>query len=62
MNQEKIYISLVENAGNKPVTLDPLQQKLAPHADAIISFWFCVWVVTAGVVLYRLYGEYRAQK
>jgi hypothetical protein len=59
MNSEKTYIPLVENYGNRPVTLDPIQQKLEPHVGAMITFWVCVWVITACVVLYRLYREYR---
>lgn len=61
MNGDTTYLPMVENAGNSPAVLDPIQQKLAPHVDAMISFWILVWIITACVVLHRLYTEYCEQ-
>lgn len=62
MKTQPTYMSVGQNGGNMPVTLDPIQQKLAPHVDALILFWVAVWAATACVVLYKLYGEYREQR
>lgn len=52
-------IELKQNAGNAPTSLDPLQQFLAPHVDALILFWFFVWCGTALVLLLKLWFEYK---
>lgn len=52
-------IELKQNAGNAPTSLDPLQQFLAPHVDTLIAFWFSVWVITAIVLLVKLWYEYK---
>ncbi len=55
------YITLAGQDGNAPATLYPMQQMLAPYADALTSFWLAVWLTTAGVVLARLVQEYRTR-
>ena len=62
MNTGTPIIDMQETAGNAPVTLDPLQQFLAPHVDVLITCWIIVWAITALVMLYKLWSEYRAQK
>lgn len=62
MNGDTTYLPMVENAGNSPAVLDPIQQKLAPYVDTMILFWAGVWLLTACVVLYRLYREFKESR
>jgi hypothetical protein len=56
------YLVLKEVAGHSPTHLDPLQQLLAPHVDTLINIWISIWCMTAVVLLYKLWHEYREQK
>ncbi|MBP9757248.1 MAG: hypothetical protein KBD06_01475 [Candidatus Pacebacteria bacterium] len=61
MNTDLPFVDIQETVGNPAATLDPIQKMLEPHVDAMIAFWFFVWVATAIVMLYRLWSEYRGQ-
>lgn len=55
-------LELQQTAGNAAVTLTPLQHALAPHVDAITTFWIVLWVLTGLFLLYKLWVEYREQR
>ncbi len=55
-------VVLKELEGNPPVTLDPLQQFLAPYAGTMTAFWVALWFATAIAVLLKLWHEYQESK
>ena len=55
-------IVLKELVGNAPSHLDRTQQLLAPHIQLITHFWIGLWLITAIVVLVKVFREYIAYR
>jgi|GEM_PF-2116232 len=56
------YLVIKQLAGHLPPHLDPLQQIIADHIDLVTNLWISVWWMTAFVLLYHLWQEYKEQK
>jgi hypothetical protein len=55
-------IVLKQLAGHVPPHLDPLQSFIERHIDTITNLWISVWWITALILLYKLWHEYKEQR
>lgn len=49
-------------AGNPPTSLNAVQIFLSPYVNDLTAFWIAVWCMTAIVLLWRLFNEYREHR
>lgn len=63
MDTNKKYIYSTENESNDPASqLHDLQQILLPFSSQLVSFWWCLWIMTFITVIAKLMTSVYKQK